>query len=496
MRKAVIIMLKTLIMKELRSIILSPKFAATFGICTILILLSVMIGIKEYRAAVKQYETASQLTDQQLREATGLRQVITKAYRKPNPMQVFVSGLSYDIGRYSPVDDINTVKLKGSTYSEDTIFAVFRFIDFAFIVQVILSLFAILFTYDTISGEREDGTLRLVFANAIPKAKFLLSKSIGAWLGLVVPISIPVLLGILMVVVMRVPFESADWVRLIGLLGLSLLYFTFFIILGVMLSASARTASVSFLLGLVCWVFFVLVIPRAGTAAAGHLVPIPSIAEIDSIRDGYAKDRMNNFSEEISKAWEKWVQEDNASGAGSDSVAQEDLIWKRIEQQDSARKEVEKEIEAYGARLNEDYQQKKKRQERLALTLSRFSPASAFQLGAMTLADNDPEMKNRYEETIRDYRTSFNDYKDNTLAKSGKMMGAIMISFDSENGLRINAPRPEDALDVSGLPQFSPPTTSLDRSFLGIAVDVGLLLMASFIAFGVAFMLFLRYDVR
>jgi ABC-type transport system involved in multi-copper enzyme maturation permease subunit len=490
-------MFSTLIKKELRAIILSPKFASTFGICTILILLSVFIGIREYRDAVKQYETATQLVQQQLREATSLRQVVTKAYRKPNPMQVFVSGLSYDIGRYSPVDDLNSVKLSGSTYSEDTIFAIFRFIDFAFIVQVVLSLFAILFTYNSISGEREDGTLKLVFSNAVPKAKFLMAKAFGAWLGLVIPIAIPVLLGILLVVIMQVPFGGSDWIRLIGLLAVSLLYFTFFIIIGVMLSASTRTASISFLLGLVCWVFFVLIIPRAGTAAAGQLIRIPSVAEIDGMRDGYAKDRMNSFTEQLGKDWEKWTQEDQAKSSGLDTAAQQDMIWKRIEKQDSARKEVEKEIDAYGARLNENYQQQKGRQERLALILSRFSPAAAFQLAAMALADNDPQMKKRYEEAISDYRTQFNDYKENTLGKSGHNMGgAIMVSIDSENGLKITGSRPEEAMDISGVPQFTSPMTTLSRSFSAIAIDMGLLLIAIFLAFGGAFAMFLRYDVR
>ncbi len=46
-----------LIQKELKAILLSPKFAVTFGICAFLLLLSVFIGISEYNASVKQYDT-------------------------------------------------------------------------------------------------------------------------------------------------------------------------------------------------------------------------------------------------------------------------------------------------------------------------------------------------------------------------------------------------------------------------------------------------------
>ena len=146
-------MITTLIEKELKSIILSPKFVATFAVCSVLILLSVFVGIKEYRQFTKQYEAAKQLADQRMQEQTNWLGLSTIAFRTPAPMQIFVSGVNYDIGRFSTIDSHSSIKLVHSIYSDDPIFAVFRFIDFNFIVLVVLSLIAILFTYDSINGE-------------------------------------------------------------------------------------------------------------------------------------------------------------------------------------------------------------------------------------------------------------------------------------------------------------------------------------------------------
>ena len=63
-------------------------------------------------------------------------------------MQVFVAGLNNDIGRFAEVEGGTTAHLKHSVYLDDPIFAVFRYFDFVFIVQIVLSLFAILFTYN------------------------------------------------------------------------------------------------------------------------------------------------------------------------------------------------------------------------------------------------------------------------------------------------------------------------------------------------------------
>ena len=45
-------MFGTLVAKELRAIVLSPKFGVTFGVCALLILLSVFTGIREYRVSL------------------------------------------------------------------------------------------------------------------------------------------------------------------------------------------------------------------------------------------------------------------------------------------------------------------------------------------------------------------------------------------------------------------------------------------------------------
>jgi ABC-type transport system involved in multi-copper enzyme maturation permease subunit len=58
-------------------------------------------------------------------------------------------------------------------------------------------------------------------------------------------------------------------------LAASLLYFTAFIAMGVLVSAITKRSSVSFLLLLVTWVVFVLIIPRIGVMTAARLSAVP-----------------------------------------------------------------------------------------------------------------------------------------------------------------------------------------------------------------------------
>ncbi len=483
-------MLKTLIQKELRAILLSPKFPATFAICSLLIILSVLIGIREYRTSVKQYETGRQLTDQLMREQTNWSSVHNKAFRSPDPMQIFVSGVTFDLGRWSFIDNDNNSRLQNSVYSEDPIFAVFRFMDFSFIVLIVLSLLAIVFTYDAVCGERESGTLRLVFSHAIPRANYLIAKCTGAWLGLIVPMLIPILISLLLLQIFSVPFTGTDWLRLILLMAVSLLFLTFFVVFGVLMSALTKRSSISFLLSLMGWVLFVFIIPRMGILAASQIVPVPSVAEIEGQKETYAKDKWLQYNEGMNNRMESQARHNGQS----DSLSDKDM-WARIQAEDSLRKDVSSSIEAYETKLLDDQRRAQTTQQSLGFSLCLFSPASAFQLAGMTLSNTDIGLKQRYEETMNRYRNDFQAYVEK---KQVDQPGTsrFTIQIDSKSGFKMNVPNSQQELDLSDLPRFDPPGWLAGAALGKVAIDVGLLICLIFAAFAGSWVAFMRYDLR
>ncbi|MDE0466704.1 MAG: ABC transporter permease subunit, partial [Candidatus Poribacteria bacterium] len=60
-------------------------------------------------------------------------------------------------------------------------------IDWTFIIGYVLSLIALIFTFDAISDEREHGTLRLMLANSIPRHTVLIGKFLGALISTSIP---------------------------------------------------------------------------------------------------------------------------------------------------------------------------------------------------------------------------------------------------------------------------------------------------------------------
>jgi len=483
-------MLSLLIEKELKSIVTSPKFVATFAICSVLILLSIYIGVNEYKSAVSQYESAKELTQQEISEQSTWYSLYSRAIRKPEPMQIFVSGLAYDIGRKTIVSEHDPVNFVHSTYSDDPIFALFRIVDFSFIVSVVLTLFAILFTFDSISGERERGTLKQIFSNPVPRAKYVLAKCIGSWLGLVVPILVPILVGVLLLIVLGIDLSGGDWSRLFALMGVSLLLFTFFIVLGVLISASTRRSNMSFLVSLVMWILFVLIIPRAGILLAGQVMPVPGLAEVEGRTEAYSKDKWAAHYDKMEKIW---LERSTQKEEGEEFTDEE--LWSHIEEDDARRDSVENDIERYRADQIADLRRRQAMQRKLAFTLGRISPVSAYQLVAMQLAETDVDMKDRYEDATGQYRDDFVGFVKAKQEEQGVSSG-MTISISTEGGIKIGRPSEGESIDLSEMPEFVPPKRSFASVFGSVATDFGLLSILTIAAFAGAFVRFVRYDVR
>ena len=488
-------MTRLIITHELKNLFFSPRFTATFAVSTALLLLSVLVGIGQYERSMRQYETTTALVRQEQRESRGWMGLSATVLRRPDPMQIFVSGVNDDVGRIAGVTNFTNVKLTHSTYSDDPIYAFFRFIDPAFIVTVVFSLLALLFTYDSVNGEAERGTLQLTFSNAVPRARYILGKFIGAWLGLALPLALPVLLSLLLLLVFRIPFTADHWMRLAGFGAASLAYISFFIALGLFLSTTTKRSSVSFLASLVAWVCIVFIIPRAAVTVAGQIVPVPTVAEVEAERDAYNKDRWSQYESVMQRRWKERNEPTASMTAPEREAYREAHMWEWMEQDDKDRKDVQKDNDAFAFSSAERMRNKKGEQERLAFLLSRFSPASAFQLSAMTLAGTDISLKTRTEDALNVYRPQFIAYKEKKQKENGNS-GGVRISMDSETGVKIDVGRGNGALDLTGMPQYEDPVYTVHDALAPSIADIGLMGMFTLAAFAGAFVRFLRYDVR
>jgi ABC-type transport system involved in multi-copper enzyme maturation permease subunit len=469
-------MLKDIIKKEILETITSAKFVFTFLLCAILILLSVYTGIVNYRSDQKEFSAAVALNKKNLESQSSYQALAglgTKINKPPQVLGAISTGVNEAVGRVATVNIAYDPSLVDSKYESNPVFSVFGALDLTFIVKIVLSLFAILFTYDAIVGEKEKGTLKLTLSNRVPRDRLILGKVIGGFISLLIPLIIPLILSLLILLVYpNISLAGQDWLRLLLMFLMFFLYLSVFFTLGLLVSARTSKSSTSFLVLLFIWVIFVTIIPKLSVMSAGRLKPIPSVHEITAKKDAFLQQIQGGAQKQIMD----WVKQNSAMAAKDQKGYQEKFI-KFLEdwQQDLTSK-----IDENNAALERDYQAKKKSQERLAINISRISPASALTFSTMSFARTGLDEHERFLASIRAYKPIFTKWANS------KMMRNIDFSGSGQTAKVV--------LDDMPQHKFEPETlsTSLARTI----PDFGLMLFLIIVFFAGAYVSFLKFDVR
>lgn len=474
-----------IVKKELREILGTPRFSATFAVVSALIMLAFFLGASDYKAAQAQHSAARTENLRQMEGLTSWLQVSPSVLLPPSPLAALVTGISNDIGRQVNVRGLDAVRASQSRYNEDPILAMFRFLDLEFIFQVVLSLFAILFAFDLVSGEKERGTLRLALSNAVPRDTWILGKLSGAFIALTLPLLVPILAGCLIVSSMGVPLSAGEWGRLALVVAAGLLYVGAFLALSALVSAMTQRTATSFLVLLVCWIMAVLVLPRSAVLAAARSVDVPSYDEILS-QQGRLRAQLWREDEQAINDFLNDSFDNRPSSPGSEVglAGRFNEFFSELNDQRAGK------IESLGARLDEDRRNRQATQEALAFGLARLSPAAAFSLACLNLAGTALELPRHFLEQVNAYQEVFQRFQKEKAGVSSS--GGIVIQVRS-----VDDEEPEEkAIDPRELPafQYRPPSTALlvQRAVF----DLGLLALFNVLFFAGSFVAFMRYDVR
>src|SRR5262249_1582544 len=144
----------------------------------------------------------------------------------------------------------------------------------AWVLQTLAPLIIIILGFNSISGERESGTLRQLMSLGVPTRSLVFGKAtaLGASIGMLL---IP---GVLLIVYIAMSSASAgdrlDVVWRLLWLGLGYgLYLGFFIFLVLAISALVKSARAALVLLLGFWIASSLLAPRAAAAVASALYP-------------------------------------------------------------------------------------------------------------------------------------------------------------------------------------------------------------------------------
>jgi len=469
-------MIKNIIYKEIRESISSSKFAVTFGLCSILILLAFYTGSQNYKIAQSRYEAAKSENMRQLKGLTDWLNVRDlRIFLPPQPLEALVSGVSNDIGRTIQINGIGELVNEDSRYADEPVYAIFRFLDIEFIFQIVLTLFAILFAYDSVNGEKERGTLKLIFANALPRDTFILGKLFGTMASLLFPLLLPFLLGLLILSLSGVWLNGSEWIKIILIIVSGFLLVSSFVTLSVFVSAKTEKSSTSFLILLSIWIFAVIIIPRLSVIASGVIVKVPALDEINS--------KKARFTAQL------WKEDRNkmssykpAKGVNMNEVMKD---FNKFMQELENKRETQ--ILGYSARLNEERKNKENAMRDLAFTIGRVSPVTSFSIASSELANTSLSLEQSFRVSAEAYQKQYADF---IYSKTGMNAGGFLRFRHFDDG------EEKKPINVHEIPEYIYKQPDLISILDNITYNTGILFLFNIIFFAGAFISFRKFDLR
>jgi ABC-2 type transport system permease protein len=202
-------------------------------------------------------------------------------FRIKHPLSVFDYGLESYTGNavFLEAHRQNTANFSEASFS--TSLLRFGDISMAMLLQVVLPLMLFFLGFNSITSEREQGTLKILFSQGLGWKELLLGKALGL-LSIAGLFFLPVVLTLLFLTAFAAAEQSQNWLRLGSILGFYGVFIALLSLVAVWVSAyssSSKTALVR-LIGL--WLLWAIVLPRSTQALGNYWHPSPSKVEFEA----------------------------------------------------------------------------------------------------------------------------------------------------------------------------------------------------------------------
>ena len=458
-----------IIKKEIVHNILSFRFVVTYALLFCLILLAMFLMTNDYSRRVQEYNRALGQEREWVEKIQNLedaneqfRQVQQASFvgsRRPKNLSILARGLEGNLptqvnsGRWGWF-----IRTSEDHLGKNMLFEIFQAPDFVYVINIVMSLLALLFVFDSVCGEKEQGTLKLLLANSVPRDLVLIGKWIGGYLSVIAPFSVAVLGGFAYIYISgNLDAGNDNITRFFLIYCISLLYISAFFTLGLMISTLTHHTSTALLVALLVWICWILVVPNLSPIVARLVAPVPSRQVIDGEKQ--AIDREAQLLLE---------------GIRKRKVYGDQAETERIQGDADKRKN----------KLEEFYQDRMRTQVVLSQNLARVSPSASFLFAATRLASTGPSLYRFFQQAQEKFSAAAQEFQRG-------MFDNNLVEW-SRQGPQVKDP---NWFNADNLPRFKIFEERLGDSFNEVLFDILLLAIYNVLFFMLSYTFFLRYDV-
>jgi len=483
-------MFANIMIKEMINSVYDFRFFIALTLCLIFIPLGFYITFSEYEQRFSEYNDSVSMYNERV-QGNAYQDISVEGFRPPSPLTVLSLGLENYIPNKVIISRDGLPRYVNERGINNPVSLLFGEIDFLVNISVIMSLLALIFSYNIITGEKERGTLSQIVSNPVSRTELLLAKTTGSFIMLLIPLVISIIVGILIIVRMGDFYllQGESLPKFITVLIASVLYVFCIFNLGILVSTWTRRPVTSIIVLLLIWLIYVIAIPKLSPLIAQMICPVKS-QEVVNIEKQLL---MSNLDEELElKRYTLYNDVLRENGVNTDEFRYfggktTDIQTKALEAFAEQRNQLENEysvlIANENAKLETDYRNRRQKQITIAMNLSRLSPVSCFNYIVSELSgtgiheiDNFVVQAQRFQAEVQ--KEIYDKYK---IEHFGSMA-------------RVSKPKNRSEVLIPQLNNYK--ALYFTQILKHIWVDLFLIIIYIIIFFSVAYVSFLRYDVR
>lgn len=449
-------MISKIARKEFLFSITTIRFSVLVLICCLLMPISVWVLSSDYNRELEDYNGRLEL--EQRRQA-GKGESINVSRAAPQLSALF-QGVSIEAANNVDLKSLLGWNRPNAAESQSDTHALFPSVDLSFIIGIVFSAMALMLAYDTISGEKEQATFRLMMSSPVPRSSVVIGKWLGLTLTMIVPFSLGIFISILVFLgTISISLSQTNWIALILALLVCVAFLSVFILLGITISALSRSNAKSIIGCFIAWGILTMILPQVTTVAADNLVPAPSTqAKEKDIRLAH-----NEYCRAMR----------NYNIALADRAIREGWEYSRVDKE-RRKNQALSSLDAMRTMnaIKEEFWLRVAEQENLAKTISVFSPFGSLNVALIALADTGPQSQ-------RAFLTAAYRY--------GELYYREMYKDDLRSGSQGQS---------ASIPGFSFSETTLEERLSSAAYPAAMLVIFNILLILVAVIAFNRFDVR
>jgi len=241
--------------KEFLLNLMTFKFTVGTILCVVLMSVFMPVLVNDYQLRLQEYNENVTDTQADLQTAKVYMNILMggrhMVHRPPAILSVFSKGVENQLASSVKIETHKVPGLSARSSEVNPYLSVLPTMDISLIFKIVVSVLALLVACDVISGEREQGTLKLILSGTVARHQVLLGKLLAGQLTLLVPLTISFLVGLsILLFSPRVGLTASDWARISLIYVASVIFVSAIYNVGLFVSTLTKRSAISLIVGL------------------------------------------------------------------------------------------------------------------------------------------------------------------------------------------------------------------------------------------------------